>query len=64
MQVKTPIQAAACEDIDFPRKKNKGMCVNQLFSLAVNDVLQKTYCIIDKKNKRRIHGALSGFVGG
>ncbi len=59
MQVKAVIQVAVCKDIDFPRKKNKGMCVNQFFSLTVNEVTQKPYFIIDKKNKRRIHGVLS-----
>jgi hypothetical protein len=47
-QMKTTIQVAVYKDIDFSRKKNKGMCVNQPFSLTVDDVKQKTYCIIAK----------------
>jgi hypothetical protein len=49
-----------CKDIDFPRKKNKNMCVNQLFflSLWMNYVTQR-HTVALPKNKRRIHGVLS-----
>ena len=50
---------AVRKDIDFPRKKNKGTCVNQSFSLTVDGVTQKTYFTISKKNKRRIQCVLS-----
>ncbi len=59
MQVKAAIQVAVLKDIDFPRKKNESMCVNERFSLTVDGVAQKTYYIIAKTTKRRIHGVLS-----
>ncbi len=49
MQVKAAVQVAMHKDIDFQRKKSKGMWVKQLFSLTVDDLTQKTYCIITKK---------------
>jgi hypothetical protein len=37
MQVKAArFKYVVCKDIDFPRKENKSMCVNQLFFLSLS----------------------------
>ncbi len=54
------LKYAVCKHIDFPRTKNKSMCVSQLFLVVWGWLLlHKRQTILLVKNKTRVYGVLS-----
>jgi hypothetical protein len=52
---------AVCEDIDFPRKQNKGMCINHFLFLSLsmgNSCNAKDTLHHCQKNKKMVHAVL------